>query len=240
MSIALPPLTASATSDSGGNIVFSFGAPPLGYVWAGSLQVPLASPAASFVVDINGIKIGSLNGTQVYGAFQVQQGSTLSVTGKNLAPSTLYTAVVQGSQIPTAQAPPGLAPSPVVSGPQPESIFSASNFSVSVGGYETLIPIDSSTQQYQIFAATVANFYNSTTAEPYVVAAIVLSDSTGSLGIASNTLVHAFSGANLPSSMSVTFPGGFVTAPGYGAFLVWVYSADQECLGSLAAVQIAD
>lgn len=88
--------SATATSDSSGNITFNLGPAALGEVWEGSLQIPNIPTGANFTARISSTLWGSWTGPTSFGPIQMWSGETVVVSGTGAAANTQYTVVMNG------------------------------------------------------------------------------------------------------------------------------------------------
>ncbi len=102
---AILPLTAQATSDSSGNISFTFAQVAPGTVQQGTVSIPLAPLAAHWVATVAGVPVGAFDGYNPWGSIQIPAGQELVITGVGLAKNTGYLASWMAAQYPEGAAP---------------------------------------------------------------------------------------------------------------------------------------
>jgi hypothetical protein len=105
-------VTAEATADDQGAVVFLLDPPPPGKVWTGNLAVPGASAGARFAAQLgNGLPLGEWVGPVSFGPAQAMPGEQLTVTGSGLTVGAPYTLSLVGEQT-SPELAPTVYPSP--------------------------------------------------------------------------------------------------------------------------------
>jgi len=99
----------TATSDSMGNISFTFLTVPVNQAWTGSFAIPTAPASAAFVLNLETGEHGGWGGPTPWGPLRLSPSEVATITGSGLQPNTGYTAVLIGDQ----------AGSAVIAGPYP-------------------------------------------------------------------------------------------------------------------------
>ena len=82
--------TASATSDTSGNITFTFGGVFTGQILIGSFSCPSAPYTAQFTAYNNSQEVYSWQSSNNPGPLRVSENQQVTVSGTGLVPSTLY------------------------------------------------------------------------------------------------------------------------------------------------------
>jgi hypothetical protein len=84
---------AEATANGSGEAIFAFAVPPQGTAWCGTISIPGAPAAASSMVSLSGLLVGSMFGAGFYGPFTAYANEVLAISAVGLTPNVQYQAV---------------------------------------------------------------------------------------------------------------------------------------------------
>jgi hypothetical protein len=99
-------VTAQATADSTGSVLFTLDPPPPGTVWTGNLAVAGAGAGARFAARLsNGLPLGEWVGPVSFGPAQAMPAEQLTVAGSGLTVGGAYTLSLVGEATPVELAP---------------------------------------------------------------------------------------------------------------------------------------